>query len=86
MPLLLPSHPGKVRGDLKISADSIKETSDVIKFQIIGDLHTKKILCMGSDNPYLLIERSRQVDKHDFVRVLKTAYKFETREPWWDAY
>jgi hypothetical protein len=84
--LKLPTKPGVVRGNFCVFADSIKATEDVIKFQITGDLISKKIMCFGTDNPYLLIERSRSVDKHDFVRVLKTSYKFETREPWWDAY
>lgn len=84
--LTLPTKPKEIRGSFCVFADSIKQTEDIIKFQITGDLKTKKIMCFGSDNPYLLIERSRSIDRHDFVRVLKTAYKFENREPWWDAY
>ena len=84
--LYLPNKPNVSRGNFCVFADSIKATEDVIKFQITGDLRTKKIMCFGSENTYLLIERSRSVDKHDFVRVLKTSYKFENREPWWDAY
>jgi hypothetical protein len=33
-----------------------------------------------------MIERARQNNQKDFVRVLQTQYKFEDREPWWDAH
>ena len=71
-------NPGESRGTLKIWADTIKKTDDSIKFQICADLRTKKWLCFGSDNPYLLIERARQkrVDKNDMVKVFKSSYKF----------
>jgi len=86
MKLTIKTKPGVARGYLKVFADSVKVTSDVIKFQIIGKLHSKKLLCFGSDNPYLMIERARQNNQKDFVRVLQTQYKFEDREPWWDAH
>lgn len=41
---------------------------------------------MGSDNPYLMIERARKTNQKDFVRVLQTQYKFGKTEPWWDAH
>ena len=59
MKLTIKTKPGVARGYLKVFADSVKITSDVIKFQIIGKLHSKKLLCFGSDNPYLMIERAR---------------------------
>lgn len=49
----------KVRGKLKIQADAIKKTEDIIKFQITGNLKSRKFLCFGVDNPYLMIERGK---------------------------
>jgi hypothetical protein len=51
--------PGAIRGYLKVFADSVKTTEDLIKFQICANLKSKKVLCFGCDNPYLLIERAR---------------------------
>ena len=42
-------------------ADIITKTEDTIKFQICADLKSKKFLCIGANNPYLLIERARNV-------------------------
>ena len=80
------SKPGSSRGLLKIFADSVNATEDVIKFQICASLKTKKVLCFGTDNPYLLIERARVNNHKDYVRVLQTQYKFNCKEPWWDAH
>ncbi len=57
--LTIKSKPGVTRGFLKVFADSVRITSDVIKFQIQAKLHSKKFLCLGSDNPYLMVERAR---------------------------
>lgn len=84
--LTIKTKPGVTRGILVIFADNVKITSDVIKFQIQGSLSSKKFLCFGSDNPYLMIERARQNNQKDFVRVLQTQYKFEDTKPWWDAH
>lgn len=32
-----------------------------------------------------MIERARQSNHKEFVRTLKTSYKFENKNPWWDA-
>jgi hypothetical protein len=47
------------RGEMIIYADTMKKTDDSVKFQICASLRTKKFLCFGTDNPYLLIERAR---------------------------
>ena len=57
--LTLPNNPGKSRGLLKIRGDKIKTTEDPVKFQICATLISRKCMCLGSNNPYLLIERSR---------------------------
>ena len=74
--LKLVEKPGEPRGKLKVCADTLKSSEHVVKLQISGHLRTKKILCFGSDHPYLIIERSRKEKKLDFVRVLKTQYDF----------
>ena len=56
-----PNYPDKSRGMLKIRGDKIKNTEDPVKFQIQANLISKKMMCMGSNNPYLLIERSRNI-------------------------
>ena len=57
--LTIKQKPGVVRGYLKVQADSVKITSDVIKFEVAASLKSKKVLGFGSDNPYLMIERAR---------------------------
>ena len=52
---------GKSRGVFKVRADIIQKTDDKIKFQICAGLKSKKFLCFGANNPYLLIERARNV-------------------------
>ena len=52
---------GKSRGIFKVRADIIQKSEDTIKFQICAFLKTKKFLCIGANNPYLLIERARNV-------------------------
>lgn len=61
--LTLPDKPEKNRGLLKIRGDKIKSTDDKVKFQICANLISKKFLCLGANNPYLLIERARNVGK-----------------------
>lgn len=73
-------------GQLMIFADSVNASEDVIKFQVSAMLKSKKILCFGNDNPYLLVERARKNNHHDFVRVLQTSYQIETTEPWWNTH
>jgi len=70
--LELPEKPGVSRGKLKVFADSVTATEDVIKFQISAELKSLKILCFGNDNPYLMIERAKQNNHKEFVRTLQT--------------
>ena len=60
-----PDHKDKSRGMLKIRGDKIKNTEDPVKFQIEANLISRKILCIGSDNPYLLIERARNISEEE---------------------
>ena len=59
--LMLPDKPDKSRGLLKIRGDKIKNTEDRVKFQLCANLKTKKFLCLGANNPYLLVERARNI-------------------------
>ena len=61
--LLLPEKQDKSRGLLKIRGDKIKGTEDRVKFQICANLKSKKHACFGANNPYLLIERARNIAK-----------------------
>jgi hypothetical protein len=67
--LYIRNKPNVCRGILKVFADSIKITSDVIKFQIVGKMNSCKTLCFGQDSPYLIIERAKQNNQKEFVRV-----------------
>jgi hypothetical protein len=49
----------KYRGNIYVQADFVNECNDECKLQLKADLITRKFLCFGVDNPYLLIERSR---------------------------
>lgn len=71
---------------LKIWADKIKSTADIIKFQISAELKSKRFLCFGTDNPYLQIDRARQAHTDDFVKVYRTNHKFQETNPWWDPH
>lgn len=76
----------KPAGRLKIQADCVRKSEDIIKFQITGNLKSRKFLCFGSDHPYLLIERGKE-DRSDFwLKVFKTDFKYDETNPWWDAY
>ena len=61
--LMLPSKPDKSRGGLKIRGDKLKTTEDRVKFQLCSNLRSKKFMCFGANNPYLLIERARNIGK-----------------------
>ena len=61
--LMLPDKPDKPRGVLKIRGDKIKTTEDRVKFQLCANLRSKKWLCIGANNPYLLVERARNIGK-----------------------
>ena len=50
---------GKHRGTLKIKGDSVSLSDDSITFHCTADVVTKKYLCCGFDNPYILFERAR---------------------------
>lgn len=76
----------KVRGKIKIQADAIKKTEDIIKFQITANLQSRKFLCFGEDNPYLMIERGKIEQPGEWMRVFKTEFKYDEVNPWWDAY
>ena len=74
------------RGKLTVRADKIRKTQDLIKFQISAVLKSKKFLCIGSDAPYLLIERARQNDDGDMVKVWKTLTAHDECRPWWEPH
>ena len=48
-----------LRGTLSVKADFVNMSEDCIDFQCRADLISKKTLCCGFDNPYILIERAR---------------------------
>ena len=74
------------RGILTVRADKVKKTQDLIKFQISAILKSKKFLCFGSDAPYLQIERARQNEGNDMVRVWKTLTAHDETRPWWEPH
>ena len=79
----------KNRGTLIVRADKIKKTEDVIKFQISAILKSKKFLCFGVDQPFLVIERARQVlqtdeDEDNMVKVFSTLIAYDQINPWWE--
>lgn len=96
--MTLPDDPDKKvknrdnRGKFIVRADKIKKTQDLIKFQISALLKSKKFLCFGSDAPYLLVERSRQLDAtenlkaNDMVKVWKTHTAHDETKPWWEPH
>jgi hypothetical protein len=81
-----PGGGGKFAGTLKIQGDVVRKTEDIIKFQIRGILKSRKFLCFGFDNPYLLIERGKIDKPGDYMRIFKTDFKYEDANPWWDTY
>ena len=75
------------RGTLIVRADKIKKTADIVKFQISADLNSKKFLCFGFNDPFLTIERSRQVETEqdqDLVKVFSTLIAYDDISPWWE--
>ena len=48
-----------LRGTLSVKADFVNMSDDSIDFKCRGDLVSKKTLCCGYDNPYIMIERAR---------------------------
>lgn len=64
----------------------MRKSEDIIKFQITALLVSRKFLCFGSDNPYLMIERGKIDKPGEWMRVFKTDFKYEDTNPWWDAY
>lgn len=72
------------RGQLTVRAGKIKKTLDIIKFQISAGLQSRRFLCFGNDAPYVQIEKARQSDLPDFVKVYKTAPAYDNITPWWE--
>ena len=58
-------HKKLLRGTLKIKADFVNVSSDSLKIHFMGDLVSRKFLCCGFDNPYLLVERARLMTAED---------------------
>ena len=52
----------KNRGILTVRADTVTDCDDEAKLAFIAKIKSHKILCYGSDNPYLMIERSRTLE------------------------
>lgn len=52
----------KNRGLLTVRADKVYDCVDEAKLAFTGNIVTSKVLCYGSDNPYILIERARTLE------------------------
>lgn len=72
MHAILKTEKKKHRGTLIIRADKVYDCVDTAKLAFIGVIKSKRFLCYGSDNPYILIERSRTLENIDL--------SFETRK------
>jgi len=59
------------RGTLIIRADQVYDCVDDAKLSIKGSIKSNKILCYGSDNPYVLIERARNLENDDLSFTAK---------------
>jgi C2 domain len=59
------------RGTLIIRADQVYDCVDDAKLSIKGSIKSNKILCYGSDNPYVLIERARNLENNDLSFTAK---------------
>lgn len=76
----------KKRGNLKIQADMVKKSEDIIKFQISAQIKSMKTLCFGNDDPFLLIERGKIDRPGEWMKVFKTDYVSGNLTPSWDTY
>jgi hypothetical protein len=56
-------YPGKKkRGVFTVRADTVFDCDDEAKLAFNASFKSHKILCYGEDNPYLMIERSRNLE------------------------
>lgn len=53
------------RGTLRIKADVVSASNDMLKIHFNGNIVSRKFLCCGCDNPYLLIERARLLTEEE---------------------
>jgi len=59
------------RGTLIIRADQVYDCVDDAKLSMKGRIKSNKILCYGSNNPYVLIERARNLENDDLSFTAK---------------
>ena len=67
---------------MKIKADFVNVSGDSLKIHFMGNLVSKKFLCCGFDNPYLLVERARLMTAEDLQekrRLEKEAAKIANK-------
>lgn len=65
----------KYRGNIQVKADFVNECDDDATIQLKADLVTRKWLCFGVDNPYILIERARCLINKENVEFNEKNFK-----------
>lgn len=82
--LKLPGKPNS-RGKIKIKLEQVSKSNDMVYFDAVAvNLPAKKVLCFGSDNPFIFIERTRSPDSDEFIRVIQTPHQSGTTNPKWN--
>lgn len=60
-------HKKDLRGTLEIKADLVSSSNDFLQIHFFGSIKSRKFLCCGADNPYLLIERARLLTEEELA-------------------
>jgi hypothetical protein len=53
----------RLRGTLKVRADWLNVSGDTLDFECQAFLVSKRVLCCGTDNPFILFERARVLNE-----------------------
>lgn len=76
----------KKKGKITVNMEQISHNNDAIYFTGKGyNFPTaKKFFCCGSDDPFYFIERSREPDSDEFIRILQGTTQRGTTDPTWN--
>ena len=73
-------HDNRLRGTLKVRADWLNVSGDTLDFECQAFLVSKRVLCCGTDNPFILFERARVLNEPEVPALTPRATMPDNKE------
>ena len=74
----------KSRGKIILRTEKVATSNDIIYFSVnINNLKSNKGWLCGSDDPFIYIERARETNKEEFIKVIQTEPVKSDLNPSW---